>query len=269
MITLNDTRLFREAALIGADWMPAAGHASLPVTDPATGAIIGHVPDCDEAETTAAIAAATAAWPEWRARTAHERAATLEAWHSLVLANAEDLASIMTAEQGKPYAEAQGEIRYAASFIKWFAEEGRRVGARNVASPERDRRIIVMAEPIGVSAAITPWNFPAAMITRKCAPALAAGCPVIIKPSELTPFTAIALVELALRAGIPGGVINILTGMPHVIGATITASADCSQIVVHGFHQSRLFVDAAIGRYDQEAQFGTGRQRAAHRVRGR
>jgi succinate-semialdehyde dehydrogenase/glutarate-semialdehyde dehydrogenase len=132
--------------------------------------------------------AANAAWPAWRARTAGERCALLEAWHALVLANLDDLALIMTAEQGKPLAEAQGEIRYAASFIKWFAEEGRRTGGRNVVSPERDRRIIVLTEPVGVSAAITPWNFPAAMITRKCAPALAAGCPVVIKPSEMTPL---------------------------------------------------------------------------------
>ncbi|MBA4355397.1 MAG: succinate-semialdehyde dehydrogenase (NADP(+)), partial [Novosphingobium sp.] len=151
-------------------------------------------------------------------------AALLEAWYALVLANLDDLARIMTAEQGKPLTEAQGEIRYAASFIKWFAEEGRRVGGRNVPSPERDRRIIVMTEPVGVSAAITPWNFPAAMITRKCAPALAAGCPVVIKPSDLTPFTALALVELAMRAGFPKGTINVVTGMPEAIGAAITAS---------------------------------------------
>jgi succinate-semialdehyde dehydrogenase/glutarate-semialdehyde dehydrogenase len=148
----------------------------------------------------------------------------LETWHALVLENLDDLARIMTAEQGKPLPEAQGEIRYASTFIKWFAEEGRRVGGRNVAAPERNRRILVIEEPVGVSAAITPWNFPAAMITRKCAPALAAGCPVVIKPSELTPFTAIALIELAQRAGFPNGLINLVTGMPQTIGATITAS---------------------------------------------
>ena len=140
----------------------------------------------------------------------------------------------MTAEQGKPLAEAAGEIRYAASFIKWFAEEGRRVGARNVPSPERDRRIMVMVEPVGVSAAITPWNFPSAMITRKCAPALAAGCPVIVKPSELTPFSALAMAELALRAGIPAGVFHVLTGMPQDIGAAITASPDVRKLSFTG-----------------------------------
>ena len=223
-LDLNDNGLLRQAALIDGNWIEAAGRKSVAVMNPATGAVIGEVPDCSAAETETAIAAANAAWPEWRGRTAHERAALLERWHALVLDNLEDLARIMTAEQGKPLAEAQGEIRYAASFIKWFAEEGRRVSGHNVASPERDRRIIVLQEPVGVSAAITPWNFPAAMITRKCAPALAAGCPVVIKPSELTPFTAIALIELAMRAGFPKGLINILTGLPQTIGETITAS---------------------------------------------
>lgn len=223
VLSLNDPTLLRQAALVDGAWI-SGGLPALEVLDPATGAVIGTVPDCGPAETEAAIAAAQSSWGEWRRRTAGERAALLEAWHALVLANLDDLARIMTAEQGKPLAEAQGEIRYAATFIKWFAEEGRRVGGRNVPSPERDRRIIVMTEPVGVSAAITPWNFPAAMITRKCAPALAAGCPVVIKPSELTPFTALALVELALRAGFPKGTINVLTGMPQAIGATITAS---------------------------------------------
>jgi succinate-semialdehyde dehydrogenase/glutarate-semialdehyde dehydrogenase len=221
---LSDTSLFRQAALIDGEWISAATGPSIAVSDPATGHVIGSVPDCSAAQTNDAIAAAQAAFPAWRARTAHERAALLERWHALVLENLPDLAQIMTAEQGKPLAEAQGEIRYAASFIKWFAEEGRRVGGRTVASPERDRRIIVLAEPVGVSAAITPWNFPAAMITRKCAPALAAGCPVVIKPSDLTPFTALALADLALRAGLPKGTINVVTGMPEAIGSAITAS---------------------------------------------
>ncbi len=221
---LADPSLFHQSALIDGEWISAATGPSITVTDPATGEVIGSVPDCSAAQTNEAIAAANAAFPAWRARTAHERAALLEKWHALVLENLPDLAQIMTAEQGKPLAEAQGEIRYAASFIKWFAEEGRRVGGRNVASPERDRRIIVLAEPVGVSAAITPWNFPAAMITRKCAPALAAGCPVVIKPSDLTPFTALALADLALRAGLPKGTINVVTGMPAAIGSAITAS---------------------------------------------
>ncbi|WDF71522.1 NAD-dependent succinate-semialdehyde dehydrogenase [Novosphingobium sp. KACC 22771] len=221
---LSDNTLLKQAALIDGQWLGASARDALAVHDPASGAVLGAVPDCTGDDTQDAIAAANAAWPAWRARTAGERCALLEAWHALVLANLDDLALIMTAEQGKPLAEAQGEIRYAASFIKWFAEEGRRTGGRNVVSPERDRRIIVLTEPVGVSAAITPWNFPAAMITRKCAPALAVGCPVVIKPSEMTPFTALALGELAIRAGFPAGVINIVTGQPTAIGAAITSS---------------------------------------------
>ncbi|MEO5597235.1 MAG: NAD-dependent succinate-semialdehyde dehydrogenase [Novosphingobium sp.] len=224
MLKLKDFSLLRQAALIGGDWVPATGRASVGVEDPSSGALIGEVPDCTAAETEAAIAAANAAWPEWKGMTAHARAVVLERWHALVLDNLDDLAMILTAEQGKPFAEAQGEIRYAATFIKWFAEEGRRVAGHNVASPEANRRIMLISEPIGVSAAITPWNFPAQTVTRKCAAALAAGCTVLLKPSELTPFTALALGELAIRAGLPTGVLNIVTGMPQVIGATITAS---------------------------------------------
>ncbi len=223
-IQLRNPDLFRQSAFIGGAWAEAASGATIPVDDPATGAIIGTVPDCGEADTAQAIAAAEAAFGPWRAMTAGERAAILERWHALVLEHVPDLGRIMTAEQGKPLAEAEGEIRYAATFIKWFAEEGRRASGHDVAAPERDRRIFVMKEPIGVSAAITPWNFPAAMITRKCAPALAAGCPVIVKPSDFTPYTALALVRLAELAGFPAGTISILTGKPDAIGATITAS---------------------------------------------
>ncbi|QQN74925.1 NAD-dependent succinate-semialdehyde dehydrogenase [Croceicoccus sp. YJ47] len=232
-LELSDSALLRQAALVDGEWLSSAGD-EIAVIDPATGSPVGSVPGCGTAETERAIAAAVAAWPAWRAMTASERCALLDRWHALVLENVDDLARIMTAEQGKPLAEAAGEIRYAASFIKWFAEEGRRVGARNVPSPERDRRIIVMVEPVGVSAAITPWNFPSAMITRKCAPALAAGCPVIVKPSEMTPFSALALAELALRAGIPAGVFHILTGMPQDIGAAITASTDVRKLSFTG-----------------------------------
>lgn len=160
----------------------------------------------------------------WRRRPAGERAEILERWHALILANAADLAQIMTAEQGKPLTEAEGEIRYAASFVKWFAEEGRRAGGYNIPAPTADRRIIVLKEPVGVCAAITPWNFPAAMITRKCAAALAAGCTMVVKPSELTPFTALALARLAERAGVPTGVLNIVTGAPEEIGAELTSN---------------------------------------------
>jgi len=221
---LADPSLLREAALIGGEWLQAPAGGGIEVTSPADGGLVGRVPACGTSETEAAIAAANAAWGDWKARTAHERAAIVERWHALIIENSDDLARIMTAEQGKPFAEAQGEIRYAASFVKWFAEEGRRVSGHTVAAPERNRRIIVLSEAIGVSAAITPWNFPAAMITRKCSPALAAGCTVVIKPSELTPFTAIALVELARRAGFPDGTINLVTGLPGEIGAAITSS---------------------------------------------
>ncbi|MBV2151203.1 NAD-dependent succinate-semialdehyde dehydrogenase [Sphingobium sp. AS12] len=223
-LSLSNPALFVERAYIGGAWVGAASGASLPVDNPATGAIIGTVPDCSAADTQAAIDAAEAAFPAWKARTAGDRAGMLERWHALVLANLVDLGRIMTAEQGKPTAEAEGEIRYAASFIKWFAEEARRVEGGMIPAPEANRRILVMKEPIGVSAAITPWNFPAAMITRKCAPALAAGCPVVVKPSELTPYSALAMAKLAEEAGFPAGVFNVVTGLPTAIGGALTAS---------------------------------------------
>jgi succinate-semialdehyde dehydrogenase/glutarate-semialdehyde dehydrogenase len=221
---LKEPGLFRESAFIGGDWVQAASGATIAVDDPATGAVIGTVPDCDAADTQQAIAAAEAAFAPWRARTAGERAAILERWHALVVKHVPDLGRIMTAEQGKPLAEAEGEIRYAATFIKWFAEEGRRASGHDVLAPEANRRIFVMKEPVGVAAAITPWNFPAAMITRKCAPALAAGCPVVVKPSDFTPYTALALARLAELAGFPKGTVNIVTGRPEAIGAALTAS---------------------------------------------
>ena len=223
-LSLNNPALFVERAYIGGAWVGAASGATVPVDNPATGAIIGTVPDCNETDTQAAIDAAEAAFPAWKARTAADRAAVLERWHALVLENVADLGRIMTAEQGKPVAEAEGEIRYAASFIKWFAEEARRVEGGMIPAPEANRRILVMKEPVGVSAAITPWNFPSAMITRKCAPALAAGCPVVVKPSELTPYSALAMAKLAEEAGFPAGVFNIVTGMPTAIGGALTAS---------------------------------------------
>ncbi len=221
---LADASLFVERMSIGGEWIMASAGGSLDVHDPATGAIIGTIPDADAADTQQAIDAAAAALPAWRRRTAGDRAAILERWHDLILANLADLGRIMTAEQGKPLPEAEGEIRYAATFVKWFAEEGRRIGGYDVPSPSGDRRITVLKEPVGVCAAITPWNFPAAMITRKCAPALAAGCTVVVKPSELTPYTALALLLLAERAGVPAGVLNIVTGLPTRIGAVLTES---------------------------------------------
>lgn len=216
--------LLVEAMLIDGAWTPAAGGDTLEVTDPATGAPIGTIPAGGAADAEAAIAAASTALPAWRRRTADDRANLLEAWHALILANADALARIMTAEQGKPLAEATGEIGYAASFVKWFAAEGRRVSGHTIPAPTPDRRILALREPVGVCAAITPWNFPAAMITRKVAPALAAGCTVVVKPSELTPFTALALGKLAQEAGFPAGVLNIVTGLPEGIGGALTAS---------------------------------------------
>jgi succinate-semialdehyde dehydrogenase/glutarate-semialdehyde dehydrogenase len=224
MPELKDPDLFRDSAYIGGQWCQASAGQTLTVEDPANGSAIGTVPDCGRDETRSAIDVAAAAFGPWRAKTAGERAELLERWHALVIQNIADLARIMTAEQGKPFSEAEGEVRYAATFIKWFAEEARRIAGHDVPAPTPDRRILVMKEPVGVSAAITPWNFPAAMITRKCAPALAAGCPVVVKPSELTPYTALALARLAERAGIPAGVMNIVTGHPQAIGAELTAN---------------------------------------------
>ncbi|MBK1840473.1 NAD-dependent succinate-semialdehyde dehydrogenase [Azospirillum sp. YIM B02556] len=221
---LRDPSLLAERAYAGGAWIDADDGAVLPVTDPATGTVIARVPALGAGETRRAIAAADAAWPAWRGRTAAERAALLEAWHGLMLDNLEDLAVIMTAEQGKPLAEARGEIRYGASFVKWFAEEARRVYGDIIPAPAGDRRILALKQPVGVSAAITPWNFPNAMITRKAAPALAAGCPVLVKPSDLTPLSALALAVLAERAGLPAGVFSLLTGAPEGIGGELTAN---------------------------------------------
>ena len=219
---LTDPDLFREAALIDGVWI---ARADMAVEDPATGTAMGHMPDCTAEETTAAIAAAEAAMTGWKARTHAERADLLMEWHRLMLENANDLALILTAEQGKPLAEARGEILYGASFVRWFAEEARRINGRIIPSPVKGKKILALKEPVGVCAIITPWNFPNAMITRKVAPALAAGCTVVIKPSDFTPYSALALGVLAERAGIPAGVVNILTGRPEVIGGVLTASA--------------------------------------------
>ncbi|WP_374572057.1 NAD-dependent succinate-semialdehyde dehydrogenase [Phenylobacterium sp.] len=221
---LADPDIFVDHALIGAAWAPPTGDAVVRVLNPATGETVGQAPDCGAAETRAAIEAAAKAFPAWRRMPARERSQILERWWRLVLDNVDDLARIMTAEQGKPLAEAAGEIRYAASFIKWFAEEGCRVAGRTAPAPTADRRILITKEPIGVAAAITPWNFPAAMITRKAAAALAAGCPMVVKPSELTPFTALALARLALLAGLPPGVLSVVTGRPEAIGGELTSN---------------------------------------------
>ncbi|WP_213777961.1 NADP-dependent succinate-semialdehyde dehydrogenase [Caballeronia sp. dw_276] len=224
MIALKDPTLLRHAAFIDGEWQGADNNATFEVTDPATGESLGTVPNMGTAETRRAIDAANKAWPAWRKKTAKERAAIMRRWYDLMLENADDLAMILTREQGKPLAEAKGEIGYAASFIEWFAEEGKRVSGDTLASPAADKRIVVTKEPIGVCAAITPWNFPAAMITRKVGPALAAGCPIVVKPAEATPFSAFAMAVLAERAGVPKGVLNIVTGDPKAIGAELTSN---------------------------------------------
>ena len=206
---LKDPTLLKTDALINGEWR--SGGSRFAVTDPATGEHLADVANLGPADAEAAIAAANAAWPAWRNKTAKERSIILRTWYDLIMANQDDLARILTAEQGKPLAEAKGEVAYGASFVEWFAEEAKRVNGETLPQFDNTRRLLVLRQPIGVCAAITPWNFPIAMITRKVAPALAAGCPVIIKPAELTPLTALAAAELAMRAGIPAGVLNMLT----------------------------------------------------------
>ncbi|WP_337996812.1 NAD-dependent succinate-semialdehyde dehydrogenase [Oleispirillum naphthae] len=211
MSFLVDSTLLRSRAFVNGAWCDGAAKRRFAVTDPATGDVIGEVPDMDPADVEAAIAAADAAFPAWAAKTAKERAAILRKWYELILAAADDLALLMTAEQGKPLAEARGEVVYGASFVEWFAEEGKRIYGDVIPAHKPDARIVVLKQPIGVVAAITPWNFPNAMITRKVAPALAAGCTAVVKPAGDTPLSALALALLAERAGIPAGVFNIVT----------------------------------------------------------
>jgi succinate-semialdehyde dehydrogenase/glutarate-semialdehyde dehydrogenase len=223
-LPLKDPRLFRQQAYINGKWIDADSGATVDVTNPATGAKLGTIPKLGAAETRRAIEAANAAWPAWRKKTAKERANILRKWFNLILENQEDLAVIMTAEQGKPLAEAKGEVVYGASFVEWFAEEAKRVYGDTIPGHQADKRIVVIKEPVGVVGAITPWNFPNAMITRKCAPALAAGCPVVIKPATETPYSAFALAELAERAGFPAGTVNIISGAAREIGGELTSN---------------------------------------------
>ena len=225
MIQLQDPTLVKTQALIDGQWLDADNGDTHPVINPATGAVLTHVPDMGTAETQRAIAAADRALPGWRGKTAKERATLLRRWHDLILANQEDLARLMTLEQGKPLAESRGEVAYGASFIEWFAEEGKRITGEVIPAPTTDKRLVVIQQGVGVTAAITPWNFPIAMITRKVAPALAAGCTSVVKPAEATPLCALALAELAMRAGIPAGVLNVVTtARPSVVGEVLTSS---------------------------------------------
>ncbi|MEG2962383.1 MAG: aldehyde dehydrogenase family protein, partial [Janthinobacterium sp.] len=237
MLQLKDPTLLRHQAYVNGAWVDADGGQTINVSNPATGEHIGTVPLMGAAETRRAIEAANAAWPAWRKKTAKERAAVLRRWHDLILENADDLALIMTTEQGKPLPEAKGEVQFGASFIEWFAEEGKRVAGDTLQSPWPDRRLVITKEPIGVCAAITPWNFPAAMITRKVGPALAAGCPMVLKPAEATPFSALALAVLAERAGVPAGVFSIVTGAPKDIGGEMTSNPIVRKLTFTGSTQ--------------------------------
>ncbi|MGR4972554.1 NAD-dependent succinate-semialdehyde dehydrogenase [Pseudomonas sp. LARHCG127] len=221
---LKDPSLLVELAYIDGQWVGADNAETLDIINPATGEVLAKVPAIQGSETRRAVEAADRAWPAWRARPAAERAALLDRWYQAMIDNLDDLALILTCEQGKPLTEAQGEIRYGASFVKWFAEEARRVYGETIQAPSGDRRLLTLKQPVGVCAAITPWNFPNAMITRKCAPALAAGCTIVVKPSDLTPLSALALAVLAERVGIPAGVFNVVTGMPVGIGEELTGN---------------------------------------------
>jgi succinate-semialdehyde dehydrogenase / glutarate-semialdehyde dehydrogenase len=248
MLRLRDGALLRQQAYVDGAWVDADGGATHEVLNPATGARIGTVPDMAADETRRAIEAARRAFPAWAAKTAGQRAAVLRRWYELMLANQDDLATLMTAEQGKPLAESRGEIAYAASFIEWFAEEGKRLYGDVIPGHQADKRILVLRQPIGVVAAITPWNFPAAMITRKAGPALAAGCTFVCKPALQTPYSALAMAELAARAGVPAGVLNIVTGGDAAaIGGEMTSNPAVRKLTFTGSTQvgKRLMAQCA------------------------
>ena len=234
VLPLSRRDLLKERALIGEDWREAASGESFEVRNPATDTVIATVPKLGRAEVEEAVAAAARAQADWAARTAKERSAVLRRWYELMLEHADDIALLMTSEQGKPLAEAKGEVGYAASFVEWFAEEAKRAYGRTIPAHASDKRILVTKQPVGVVAAITPWNFPAAMLTRKAAPALAAGCAVVAKPAEDTPLTALALGGLAIEAGLPAGLLNILTGDPEEIGAALLESPGVRKVSFTG-----------------------------------
>jgi succinate-semialdehyde dehydrogenase/glutarate-semialdehyde dehydrogenase len=247
-LDLKDPSLFREACYIDGNWVGADSNQTIDVTNPANGDLLGTIPKMGADETRKAIEAANNAYPLWRGRTAKERAAILRKWFNLMMENQEDLAKMMTAEQGKPLKESMGEIVYAASFIEWFAEEGKRVYGDIIPQHAPGKRIVVTKEPIGVCAAITPWNFPAAMITRKCGPALAAGCTMVVKPATATPYSALALAELAHRAGVPAGVFSVVTGSSGAIGGEMTSNPTVRKLTFTGSTEiGKLLMEQCAG----------------------
>ena len=263
---LKDPTLLKTDALINGQWV--AGTSRFDIFDPSNSRKLADVANMGPADAEAAIAAANAAWPAWRTKTAKERSIILRKWFDLLMANQEDLGRIMTAEQGKPFAEAKGEVAYGASFVEWFAEEAKRVNGETLPQFDNNRRLMILKQPIGVCAAITPWNFPLAMITRKVAPALAAGCPVIIKPAELTPLTALAAAELAIRAGIPAGVLNMITadGNNSIAVGKVICASDVVPHQLYRLHGSRTHFDGTVRTHGQENVAGTRWQRPLHRV---
>ncbi|MEE2997684.1 MAG: NADP-dependent succinate-semialdehyde dehydrogenase [Pseudomonadota bacterium] len=247
-LDLKDPNLFREACYINGEWVGAGSNETIDVSNPATGETLGTIPKLGADETREAIEAANKAYPLWRAKTAKERAVVLRKWFELIIENQEDLAKMMTAEQGKPLKESLGEIVYAASFIEWFAEEGKRIYGDTIPQHAPGKRIIVTKEPIGVCAAITPWNFPAAMITRKCGPALAAGCTMVVKPATATPYSALALAELAERAGVPKGVFSVVTGSSGAIGGEMTSNPIVRKLTFTGSTEiGKLLMEQCAG----------------------
>lgn len=247
-LELKDPTLFREACYIDGKWLAADSNQTIDVTNPASGEVLGTIPKMGADETRRAIDAANAAYPAWRAKTAKERASILRKWFDLMMENQEDLARMMTAEQGKPFKESMGEIVYAASFIEWFAEEGKRIYGDTIPQHAPGKRIVVTKEPIGVCAAITPWNFPAAMITRKCGPALAAGCTMVVKPATATPYSALALAELAERAGVPAGVFSVVTGSSGAIGGEMTSNPIVRKLTFTGSTEiGKLLMEQCAG----------------------
>jgi succinate-semialdehyde dehydrogenase/glutarate-semialdehyde dehydrogenase len=267
MLNLKEEKLLRQQGYIDGTWCGAASGATIEVRNPASGELLGTIPDMGAAETRQAVAAAERALPGWRTLTASERADRLRGWFSLVMDHREDLACLMTAEQGKPLAESRGEIAYAASFIEWFAEEGKRVYGDTIPSPQRENRIVVIKEPVGVCAAITPWNFPAAMITRKAGAALAAGCTMVVKPASATPFSALALAALAAQAGLPAGVLNVVTGSARAIGAELTGNPAVRKLSFTGSTAVGKQLMAQSADSVKRVSLELGRQRAFYRLR--